>query len=106
MFHFPDPPQGVRCALELVDRIPGAGLPRARVGLHSGPVVFQNGDYFGRTVNVAARIGDYARLGEVLVSEDVAAADGSRAVRYEKVGPVRLKGLVAPINLCTATRAR
>ena len=104
MFHFPDPPQGVRCALELVDRIPEAGLPRARVGLHSGPVVFQNGDYFGRTVNVAARIGDYARPGEVLVSEDVAAADGSGAVRYEKVGPVRLKGLAAPITLCTAAR--
>ena len=104
MFHFPDPPQGVRCALELVDRIPAAGLPTARVGLHSGPVVFQDGDYFGRTVNVAARIGDYARPGEVLVSEDVAAADGSGTVRYDEVGPVSLKGLAAPITLYLAGR--
>jgi hypothetical protein len=29
---------------ELVDRIPEVGLPRARVGLHTGPVVLQNGD--------------------------------------------------------------
>ena len=106
MFHFPDPPQGVRCALELVDRIPAAGLPRARVGLHSGPVVFQDGDYFGRTVNLAARIGDYARPGEVLVTEDVAAADGSGAVRYEQVGPVSLKGLAAPVTLYAAHPAR
>jgi adenylate cyclase len=55
--------------VELVDRLPRAGLPLARVGLHSGPVVFQNGDYFGRTVDIAARITDYARPGEVLVSD-------------------------------------
>ena len=106
MFHFPEPGQAVRCGLELVDRIPAAGLPPARVGLHSGPVVFQDGDYFGRTVNVAARIGDYARPGEVLVSEDVAAADGSGAVHYEQVGPVSLKGLAAPVTLYAAAPAR
>jgi adenylate cyclase len=105
MFHFPDPAQGVLCGLELVDRIPEVGLPRARVGLHTGPVVFQNGDYFGRTVNIAARISDYARPGEVLVSEDVVAADTSDAVRYEPVGPVSLKGLSAPITLSIAVRA-
>jgi class 3 adenylate cyclase/DNA-binding transcriptional MerR regulator len=105
MFHFPDPPEGVRCGLELVDRIPAASLPPARVGLHSGPVVFQAGDYFGRTVNVAARIGDYARPGEVLVSEDVAADDSSGTVRYDQVGPVSLKGLAAPITLYLAGRA-
>jgi adenylate cyclase len=106
MFHFPDPAQGVLCGLELVDRIPRVGLPRARVGLNSGPVVFQNGDYFGRTVNVAARITDYARPGEVLVSDEVvAAADCPQAIRYEPVGPVSLKGLTAPITLYTAVRA-
>jgi hypothetical protein len=67
----------VLCGLKLVDRIPEVGLPRARVGLHTGPVVFQNGDYFGRTV----------------------------AVRYEPVSPVTLKGLTAPITLSTAARA-
>jgi adenylate cyclase len=106
MFHFPDPAQAVRCGLELVDRIPRLGLPRARVGLHSGAVVFQDGDYFGRTVNIAARITDYARPGEVLVSDQVAAdADRLEAVRFEPVGPVSLKGLSAPITLYTAVRA-
>jgi adenylate cyclase len=103
MFHFPEPAQGVWCGLELVDRIPEVGLPRARVGLHSGPVVFKDGDYFGRTVNIAARIGDYARPGEVLVSDQVVAdVDRLEGVRFEPVGPVSLKGLSAPITLYTA----
>jgi adenylate cyclase len=106
MFHFPDPAQAVRCGLELVDRLPRAGLPAARVGLHSGPVVFQDGDYFGRTVNIAARITDYARPGEVLVSDQVVAdADRIEPVRFEPVGPVSLKGLSAPITLYTAVSA-
>jgi adenylate cyclase len=106
MFHFPDPAEGVLCGLDLVDRIPRVGLPLARVGLHTGPVVFQNGDYFGRTVNVAARITDYARPGEVLVSDEVVAAtaDTLQAVRYQPVGPVSLKGLTAPLSLYTAAR--
>jgi adenylate cyclase len=107
MFHFPDPAQGVRCGLELVDRIPEVGLPRARVGLHTGPVVFQHGDYFGRTVNIAARITDHARPGEVLVSDQVVAdADPLEAVHFEPVGPVSLKGLSAPITLYNAAHAR
>ena len=106
MFHFPEPGQAVRCGLELVDRIARVGLPQARVGLHSGPVVFQDGDYFGGTVNIAARITDYARPGEVLVSDQVVAdTDRLEAVRFEPVGPVSLKGLSAPITLFTAVHA-
>jgi adenylate cyclase len=106
MFHFPEPAQGVWCGLELVDRLPRVGLPRARMGMDSGPVVFQDGDYFGRTVNIAARITDYARPGEVLVSDQVvAAADPLEAVRFEPVGPVSLKGLSTPITLYNAIHA-
>jgi class 3 adenylate cyclase/DNA-binding transcriptional MerR regulator len=106
MFHFPDPAQAVVCGLELVERVPQLGLPRARMGVDTGPVVFQNGDYFGRTVNVAARIGDHARPGEDLVSDAVVATAGDLAgVRYEPVGPVPLKGLAAPVSLYAATRA-
>jgi len=106
MFHFPEPAQAVVCGLELVERVPQLGLPLARVGLHTGPVVFQQGDYFGRTVNVAARIGDYARPGEVLVSDAVVATTGDLpGVRYEPVGPVPLKGLAAPVSLYATTRA-
>jgi class 3 adenylate cyclase len=38
----------------MVEGIAGAGLPPAHVGLHSGPIVIQEGDYYGQTVNLAA----------------------------------------------------
>ena len=68
MFFFPDPGPGVRAALEMVDTLADAGLPPAHVGLHAGPVLYQQGDYYGQTVNLTARIADYARSGEVLVT--------------------------------------
>ena len=73
----------------------------ARVGIDTGRVVFRDGDYYGRTVNVASRIGEYAGPGEVLVSEAVAAAlpDGAR---LEQVGPAELKGLKEPVLLLRA----
>ena len=72
MLHFRDPSEAVAAALDLVDATPIAGLPPARVGITSGPVVFRDGDYFGRAVNMASRITDYARPSEVLLSEAVA----------------------------------
>jgi adenylate cyclase len=103
MFHFPQANPAVLCALHLVDAVPNVGLPPARVGVHAGPVVFQNGDYFGRAVNVAARIADAAAPGEVLVSDDVVAL-ASKGVGFEQVGPVALKGVAEPVSLFKATR--
>jgi adenylate cyclase len=105
MLAFPDPAQGVLSGLELVERLPQEGLPPARVGGHVGPVVFQGGDYFGRTVNLAARITDYARPSEVLVSDEVVVAtDGLQGVDYQPVGPVTLKGAPTPVSLQVASR--
>src|SRR5262245_3017105 len=72
MLHFREPDEAVTAALDLVDATSKADLPPARVGIASGPVVFRDGDYFGRAVNMAARISDYARPNEVLLSEPVA----------------------------------
>src|SRR5205823_5240020 len=66
MFHFADPAGAILCGLAMVERAERLGLPRARMGVNAGKVVFRDGDYFGRTVNIAARIADYARPGEVL----------------------------------------
>jgi adenylate cyclase len=101
MLHFTEPGRAVAAARELVTGAGPAGLPPARVGIDSGRVVFRDGDYYGRTVNVAARITDYAAPGEVLVSDAVAAAlaDGDR---LEKIGPVELKGLREPVTLYRA----
>jgi class 3 adenylate cyclase len=104
MFHFPDPGAGVVAGLEMVARIAEHALPPARVGIDAGPVVFQEGDYFGRTVNVAARIGEYARPGEVLVTKQVMDATDGTSVTFTDVGPVELKGVSGPVHLHMAHR--
>ncbi len=105
MFHFPDPGAGTLAALEMVAAAQAAGLPPAHVGLHAGSVIFQEGDYFGQTVNVASRIADYARPGEVLVSQQVVDAAGEAELMFRDIGDVELKGLSGPIRLLAASRA-
>ena len=67
-------------------------------------MIYRDGDYFGRTVNVASRIADYARPGEVLVSGEVQARWGGDGVRFEEIGPVALKGLKEELTLYSASR--
>jgi adenylate cyclase len=106
MVHFRDPGPGVLAALEMVEGVRDVGLPPAHVGIHAGPVLFQEGDYFGRTVNLAARIAEYARPGEVLVTQEVVdEASASRAgCRFTEIGPVELKGISGPVHLHAAHR--
>ena len=105
MLYFPDPAQGVSACLQTLEGVIEDGLPPAHVGLHAGPVVFQEGDYYGQTVNVAARIGEYARPGEMLVSQQVVDAAGDlEMVGFREIGPVELKGLSEPIRLYQAVR--
>ncbi len=102
MFHFPNPASGSPAALEMVEALAEAGLPPAHVGLDCGPVVIQEGDFYGQTVNTAARIGDYARPGEVLVSRSVVGASIGAPVEFDEIGPVELKGLSGLIDLFAA----
>lgn len=104
MFYFPDPSRGLMAALEMVEGVAAQSLPPARVGMHAGPVIFQEGDYFGRTVNIAARMADYARPGEVLVSHEVVEAASEKPVTFNAIGPVHLKGVAEPLSLYTAHR--
>ena len=76
MVQFREPAGAVLAALGMVEQLPQAGLPPVHVGVAAGPVVVQGGDYFGRTVNLAARIAAYARPGQVLVSASVAGSAG------------------------------
>ena len=99
-----DPGYGVVAALEMVDSVAEAGLPPAHVGLHAAPVIFQEGDYYGHTVNLASRIADFAGPGLVVVSESVIDASGGALVSYREIGLVKLKGVTGPMRLYAATR--
>jgi adenylate cyclase len=65
---------GIEMGLSLVDRVESdPALPPIRAGVHRGPAVSRDGDWFGRTVNVASRLCSVAAGGEVLVSESTLA---------------------------------
>jgi adenylate cyclase len=102
MFYFREPAAAVLAALDMAEVVGRQGLPPAHVGIHAGPVIFQEGDYFGRTVNLAARIAEYARPGEVLVTQEVLDAAEGGPVRFTEIGPVELKGVPGPLRLYTA----
>jgi adenylate cyclase len=104
MFYFPDPGQGVLAALDMMQGVEAKAIPPAHVGIHAGRVVFQEGDYFGRTVNIAARIAEYARPGEVLVSQEVVDAADGAPVTFTEIGPVELKGVSGTLRLHAARR--
>jgi adenylate cyclase len=104
MFYFREPAAAVLAAVEMVEVVGRHGLPPAHVGIHAGPVIFQDGDYFGRTVNLAARIAEHASPGEVLVSQEVVDAADAAPVSFVEIGPVELKGVRGPLRLHTVRR--
>jgi adenylate cyclase len=103
--YFRRPAAAVVCSLELAERIPEVDIPGTHVGINAGPVVYENGDYYGRTVNLAARIAAHAEEGQVLVSEDVVSHGASDDVRFGLVGPVSFKGISRDVVVYEAERA-
>jgi adenylate cyclase len=106
MFHFREPAGAVVAALEMVERLPSHGFPPGHVGIAAGPVVAQGGDYFGRTVNLAARLSARAGAGQVLVTEAVVqrAAKAAQGVTFAELGTAELKGFEQPVGLYEARR--
>jgi adenylate cyclase len=102
MFYFATPNSAVEAAVAMVTAVAEAGLAPAHVGIHAGPVIFREGDYYGHTVNVAARIGDFARPGEILVSQQVVDRVDSDSIAFTSIGPVELKGLGEGLSLFVA----
>jgi adenylate cyclase len=106
MCYFGDPNGAVSAALALVEEVPRSGLPPAHVGVAAGPVIAQDGDYYGRTVNLAARLAGHARAGQTLVEEDVVRLTDQSGLRFEDQGTVELKGIPHPVRVHEAFRGR
>lgn len=103
-FHFRDLANAVRASLEIVENVGLKGLPPAHVGVNAGPMIYDEGDYFGRTVNIAARIAAQAGAGQVFVGEDLVHSISPRGFRVIPVGAFELKGIARPVQLYQAVR--
>jgi adenylate cyclase len=106
MLRIPDPRQAVMLGLRITDELMRAhGAPAVRVGLHHGTAVERAGDYFGSTINLAARLSAVASGGEVLLTAQTAAlAADLEGVLYEPRGRQMLRNVREPVELFAAVR--
>jgi adenylate cyclase len=105
MIRVPAAEQAVRLALKLANEVGGRhGFPGVRVGLHTGPAVQRGNDWFGATVNVAARVSTVATAGEVLVTDATraAAAEQLDEVEFQSRGTQHFKNVGRPVEVFAA----
>jgi adenylate cyclase len=104
-FHFRDPGDAVRASLEIVERVRSRGLPPAHIGVNAGAMIYDEGDYFGRTVNIAARIASEARADQVFVGEDAWRVVTPAGFTLVPAGTFDLKGISQPVMIYEAVRS-
>ncbi len=102
---FPEPEAAALCCIELVEAEPSP--LRLRAGIHMGDVLVTRDDVIGHVVNVAARVCESARGGEVLATTDVRAgiADDVRGVVFTRARKRGFKGVGEPVNVCAIRRS-
>lgn len=101
----PDPLALARTSFGLIEHVEdqGPGFPQVRIGLAYGPAAARAGDWFGRPVNLAARITGVARAGSVVADAALRTEIGDdRGVTWSNVGERRLKGIKAGVRLYRA----
>lgn len=100
---FDGPADAVLCAIDLQCEIRERNhrdvfTPQVRIGIHAGEAVHTDQDLLGRVVNLASRVADEARAGEILVTEPVVDEVGPD-LAVEDRGLRALKGLDRPRHL-------
>jgi len=106
MMLFPDAASAVEASLSLVEQSRECDLPPVRVGVATGQVVPRDGDIFGRTVNLAARVSAVAGPSQTLVclNTRTAAEAAVRGLAFQGLGAVSLKGFKDSVPLFAAQR--
>ena len=105
MLRADDADAGVRLALRLVEEVGGRhGFPAIRVGVHTGPAVERERDWFGATVNIASRVANLAGADEVLVTRTTldAISEPLHELELSPRGSHRLRNLREPVELFSA----
>ena len=103
MIRVDEPLDAIKLGLDISERLSAPRAPPVRIGMSTGPAVSRNGDWFGRTVNLASRVAAAARPGEVLLTETTRQAltelDG---LQLQPRGKRRLRNLADPVAIYRA----
>jgi class 3 adenylate cyclase/YHS domain-containing protein len=106
MIRVAQPGDAVRLGIRITKELAAHGKPPVRVGMHSGPAVRQDGDWFGASVNLASRVTDAAGPGEVLIT-DGTRSDLGESGGFELIerGSRYFKNIPEPVPLYRAVGA-
>jgi adenylate cyclase len=103
MIHGGDAARVVALALRLRREFAAEGeCPPLRMGVHSGPAVQREGDWYGATVNIAARVADAAGAGEILLSLTTRERIARAGVTIADRGARSFKNVTSPLALFAA----
>jgi adenylate cyclase len=80
--------------------------PKLRAGVHRGTPRKVKGDFLGVDVNIAARVGDAAKGGEVLVSDSVREELDGRRFRFGAKRPLEAPGAPPDLTVCSVKAGR
>jgi len=107
---FSDASDAVAAALDAQDGIGEIEVegyrPKQRAGVHRGTPRKVKGDFLGVDVNVAARVGDCAEGGEVLISEPVREQLDGRRFKFGSERPLDAPGAPADLTVCSVKTRR
>lgn len=105
MIRVADPMQAVGLGNRIVDELAFHGSPPVRVGMHSGPAIERDGDWYGAAVNLASRVVDAARPGQVLLTRETRALLDDDGFVIEECGSRRFKHVPQPVPVYEALPA-
>lgn len=101
LVRFHSPAAAVRAATSLqrvmADRRDEGFAPEISIGIHSGDVIDEGDDILGSVINMAARVGEVAGSGEIVITEHV--ADHASDASTTDFGLHHLKGVAQPRHL-------
>jgi adenylate cyclase len=108
MFASPEPAPLLDAVLGLVDAAGGDGIPPLKAGVATGPALSRGGDWYGRPVNLAARITSFARADSVVAAQavkDSLKEAGGNGFDFSFAGKHRFKGISGEVPVHRVRRA-
>lgn len=104
MLSFPTPGEAVGACLRMIERMHHESTLGVHASVHHGVALYRDGDYFGRTVNLAARLLGLAGNDELVATEAVVLATRGR-FDWKPGGRHRLRGVGEPVEISRLTIA-
>jgi adenylate cyclase len=96
---------GLRLQTALANGPGERAFPQIHAGIHTGPAVWRSGEWWGATVNIAARVAAAAQAGQVLITESTKRATGQPCgFELEDCGLRRMKNISAPVYVYSPCR--